>query len=75
VEGLALDPTGIFLHGWIDMDGQAIDLTFERSFMSTYFGVRFDLDWADQTCEKIDKFGIFHNWEKSRSSLEAKLLT
>jgi len=73
VEGLALDPTGIFLHGWIDVGGQAVDLTFMWAYMTTYFGVRFEQDWADETCRQIDKYGIFHTWEKSQPLLEAKL--
>ncbi|MCB9815209.1 hypothetical protein H6785_01315 [Candidatus Nomurabacteria bacterium] len=73
VKGLALDPTGIFLHGWIDVDGQAVDLTFMRAHMTTYFGVRFEPDWAIETCRQINKYGIFHTWEKSQPLLEEKL--
>ena len=36
-EGLALDPTGIFLHGWADVGSQAVHLTFMRAYMTTYF--------------------------------------
>jgi len=73
VEGLALEPTGIFLHGWIDVGGQAVDLTHVQSYMTTYFGVRFEADWANDTCRQINKYGIFHTWEKSQPLLEAKL--
>ena len=70
VEGLALDPTGIFLHGWIDVGGTAYDTTFQRAWMTTYFGVRLDPVWADNTMEQIDKYGLFHWWERSKSYLE-----
>jgi hypothetical protein len=70
VEGLALDPTGIFLHGWIDVGGVAYDVTFARAFMTTYFGVHFEPSFAYKTMEKIGKYGIFHWWERSQSILE-----
>jgi len=70
VEGLALDPTGIFLHGWIDVGGVAYDRTFQRAYMTTYFGVHFDPPWADKTMERINKYGMFHWWERSQPILE-----
>ena len=73
VEGLALDPTGIFIHGWIDIDGQAVDMTFLRAYMTSYFGIRFDPTWADQTMERINRYGMLCTWEKSQPHLEEKL--
>lgn len=73
VEGLALDPTGIFVHGWIDVGGQAVDLTFKRAYMTSYFGIRFEPAWADQTMERINKYGMLHTWTKSQPHLEEKL--
>lgn len=73
VEGLALDPTGIFVHGWIDVGGQAVDLTFKRAYMTSYFGIRFEPTWADQTMERINKYGMLHTWIKSQPHLEEKL--
>lgn len=70
IEGLALDPTGIFLHGWIDVGGVAHDMTFQRAWMTTYFGVHFEPNWADATMERIGKYGMFHWWERSQSILE-----
>lgn len=70
VEGLALDPTGIFLHGWIDVGGVAYDMTFKRAWMTTYFGVHFEPRWADQTMKKIGKYGLLHWWERNQSDLE-----
>ena len=70
VEGLALDPTGVFLHSWIDVGGSAYDMTFQRAWMTTYFGVHFDPLWADKTMEHINKYGLLHWWERSAPHLE-----
>ena len=70
VEGLALDPTGIFLHGWIDVGGNAYDMTFQRAWMTNYFGVHFEPIWADKTMERINKYGLLHWWERSETYLE-----
>jgi hypothetical protein len=69
VEGLALDPTGVFLHSWIDVAGNAYDMTFQRASMTSYFGVRFDPVWVDKTMERIGRYGLFHWWDRSSSHL------
>ncbi len=70
VEGLAVDPTGMFLHSWIDVGGVAYDMTFPRAWMTKYFGVHFEFRWADQSMERVGKYGLFHNWERSEPYLE-----
>lgn len=75
VEGLALDRTGIFLHAWIDIDGVAYDITFQRAFMTTYFGVRLDPEKADATMRRIGYYGLLHWWSLSEPFVYDALVT
>lgn len=72
VEGLAVDPTGIFPHAWITKGNQVFDFTWPGAWMATYFGVAFDPLWVNQISCKIGRVGILPEWDRSKKYIIEK---
>ncbi|MEO6536649.1 MAG: hypothetical protein ABIT47_03060 [Candidatus Paceibacterota bacterium] len=63
-EGLAVDPTGVYPHGWIVIDGAVYDPTWPGAYLATYFGVTFDTEWIQIAEKATGRIGITLEWER-----------
>lgn len=72
-EGLAVDPTGAWLHAWLVIDGRVHDPTWPGAYMATYFGVTFEPEWADEVAEKMDVIGMTLRWDLFHQIVTEKL--
>lgn len=63
VEGIAVDPTGAYVHAWIEMRGMVYDPTWPGAFLATYFGIPFDPTWVNQMSKKVDRIGMLMEWD------------
>lgn len=73
-EGIAVNPTGAHLHGWLVVNGRVIDLTWSDSFLTRYFGVEFSLSAARTILCATGWYGIFQQWDEERGALVKKVL-
>jgi hypothetical protein len=75
VEGLALGPTGVHIHAWLEINGKTVDLTWRDSFLCSYFGVGFPVTVVEKIASKTKWYGLLPNWELSKEYIEEALAT
>lgn len=68
-EGMAVNPTGAYLHAWLVIDGNVYDPTWPDAYRATYFGMAFDPQWILKFAETIGRVSLLQNWEYAEPRL------
>lgn len=68
-EGMAVNPTGAYLHAWLVVDGNVYDPTWPDAYRATYFGITFDPQWILNFAETVGKVSLLQNWEYAEPRL------
>lgn len=68
-EGMAVNPTGAYLHAWLVIDGNVYDPTWPDAYRATYFGVAFDPQWMLNFAETTGHVSLLQNWHNAQPRL------
>lgn len=72
-EGMAVHPTGAYLHAWLVVDGEIYDPTWPDAYRATYFGMTFDPKWMLDFAEDIGRVSLLQNWSYAEARLTSIL--
>ena len=68
-EGVAVNPTGAYLHAWLLVDGKVYDPTWPDAYRATYFGIAFDPKFMLEFAEKTNQVSLLQNWHQAKKVL------